>query len=241
MTAGKKPTLIPVEDYLTGELASPVKHEYLGGVVYGRAGASNAHKLPERDLDLAVLELVVAGAADNERLAAGPVAPTPRPSRPKAPRRQSECHFVRASWHGSLLSVCFVQKELRARRKVRVTGALSGGPADVAPIPASSLAAAAGHSAKYSRCRGGVVVAQKGPGKPGSLARCRYRLRHLAEYQGRQEGQSIGAARSLSFHPGSDTPLETKCSGKRAARCCPGMHGKDPGRHCDPRNEMPLG
>jgi Uma2 family endonuclease len=34
-----------VEDYLADELISPVKHEYLGGVVYGRAGAGNAHNL----------------------------------------------------------------------------------------------------------------------------------------------------------------------------------------------------
>jgi Uma2 family endonuclease len=35
--------LISVEDYLAGELVSPVKHEYLGGVVYAMAGARNAH------------------------------------------------------------------------------------------------------------------------------------------------------------------------------------------------------
>jgi Uma2 family endonuclease len=45
MTAVKKPKLISVEDYLAGELVSPVKHEYLGGMVYAMAGASNAHNL----------------------------------------------------------------------------------------------------------------------------------------------------------------------------------------------------
>src|SRR5439155_3181988 len=45
MTAAKKLELIPVEDYLAGELVSPIKHEYLGGVVYAMAGARNAHNL----------------------------------------------------------------------------------------------------------------------------------------------------------------------------------------------------
>lgn len=31
--AAKKPRLVSVEDYLAGELDSPVKHEYLGGMV----------------------------------------------------------------------------------------------------------------------------------------------------------------------------------------------------------------
>jgi Uma2 family endonuclease len=43
MTAAKKLNLISVEDYLAGELKSPIKHEYLGGVVYAMAGARNAH------------------------------------------------------------------------------------------------------------------------------------------------------------------------------------------------------
>jgi Uma2 family endonuclease len=34
---------ISVEDYLNGELDSPVKHEFLGGVIYSMAGATNAH------------------------------------------------------------------------------------------------------------------------------------------------------------------------------------------------------
>ncbi len=34
-----------VEDYLAGELASAVKHEYVGGVIYAMAGARNAHNL----------------------------------------------------------------------------------------------------------------------------------------------------------------------------------------------------
>src|SRR5947208_3423481 len=45
MTAAKKLELISVEDYLAGELVSPVKHEYLGGVVYAMAGARNVHNL----------------------------------------------------------------------------------------------------------------------------------------------------------------------------------------------------
>src|SRR5712675_1884525 len=45
MSAAKKLNLVSVEDYLEGELVSPVKHEYLGGAVYAMAGARNAHNL----------------------------------------------------------------------------------------------------------------------------------------------------------------------------------------------------
>jgi Uma2 family endonuclease len=45
MSAVKKLNLVTVEDYLAGELISPIKHEYLGGVVYAMAGARNAHNL----------------------------------------------------------------------------------------------------------------------------------------------------------------------------------------------------
>lgn len=43
MTAAKKLQLISVEDYLEGELSSPIKHEFLGGVVYAMAGAKVLH------------------------------------------------------------------------------------------------------------------------------------------------------------------------------------------------------
>lgn len=43
MTALEKLDLVPVEEYLAGELESQTKHEYLGGVVYAMAGATNAH------------------------------------------------------------------------------------------------------------------------------------------------------------------------------------------------------
>jgi Uma2 family endonuclease len=43
MSAAKKLNLVSVADYLAGELTSPVKHEYLGGVVYAMAGARNLH------------------------------------------------------------------------------------------------------------------------------------------------------------------------------------------------------
>jgi len=43
MSAARKLNLVSVEDYLAGELISPIKHEYLGGVVYAMAGARNAH------------------------------------------------------------------------------------------------------------------------------------------------------------------------------------------------------
>src|SRR5437588_5953416 len=45
MSTAEKLNLVSVEDYLAQELSSPVKHEYLGGVVYAMAGARNAHKL----------------------------------------------------------------------------------------------------------------------------------------------------------------------------------------------------
>jgi Uma2 family endonuclease len=38
-----KLNIITIEDYLAGELVSPVKHEYLGGNVYAMAGGSNRH------------------------------------------------------------------------------------------------------------------------------------------------------------------------------------------------------
>ena len=45
MTAAKKLKPISVADYLAGELISPIKQEYLGGVVYALAGARNAHNV----------------------------------------------------------------------------------------------------------------------------------------------------------------------------------------------------
>lgn len=45
MRAAKKLNPISVEDYLAGELVSPIKHEYLGGVVFAMAGARNVHNL----------------------------------------------------------------------------------------------------------------------------------------------------------------------------------------------------
>jgi Uma2 family endonuclease len=45
MSAVTKWNLISVADYLAGELVSPIKHEYLGGVVYAMAGARNVQNL----------------------------------------------------------------------------------------------------------------------------------------------------------------------------------------------------
>lgn len=45
MTAALKWNPISIDDYLAGELVSPVKHEYLGGVVYAMAGGRNVHNL----------------------------------------------------------------------------------------------------------------------------------------------------------------------------------------------------
>jgi len=43
VSAALKWNLISVEDYLAGELLTPIKHEYLNGAVYAMAGARNAH------------------------------------------------------------------------------------------------------------------------------------------------------------------------------------------------------
>jgi Uma2 family endonuclease len=43
MQALKQSAAISVEEYLAGELESAVRHEYLSGVVYAMAGASDAH------------------------------------------------------------------------------------------------------------------------------------------------------------------------------------------------------
>jgi Uma2 family endonuclease len=45
MSTAENLNLISVEDYLAAESKSPVKHEYLGGVVQAMAGARNAHNL----------------------------------------------------------------------------------------------------------------------------------------------------------------------------------------------------
>src|SRR6266536_6049488 len=43
MEAVKQAERVGVEDYLTGERDSPVRHEYVGGAVYAMAGASDEH------------------------------------------------------------------------------------------------------------------------------------------------------------------------------------------------------
>lgn len=43
MSTARKLNRVSVEDYLTGELVSLVKHEYLGGIVYAMSGARNLH------------------------------------------------------------------------------------------------------------------------------------------------------------------------------------------------------
>jgi Uma2 family endonuclease len=65
MSAARKLNLISVEDYLAGELVSPIKHEYLDGVVYAMAGARNMHNL------IASNSLVSLGS----RLRGGPCRP----------------------------------------------------------------------------------------------------------------------------------------------------------------------
>ncbi len=43
MSIAQQIDFVSVEEYLASELDSPVKHEYLGGVVYAMSGATNAH------------------------------------------------------------------------------------------------------------------------------------------------------------------------------------------------------
>jgi Uma2 family endonuclease len=45
MSALRIPQPLSVSDYLARELTSPIKHEYVGGVIYAMAGARNAHNL----------------------------------------------------------------------------------------------------------------------------------------------------------------------------------------------------
>ena len=54
MSAALKLNLISVEDYLAGELVSPIKHEYLGGVVHAMAGARVGHNDITRNTLLAI-------------------------------------------------------------------------------------------------------------------------------------------------------------------------------------------
>lgn len=54
MSAAPKWNLISVEDYLAGELISPIKHEYIGGVVYAMAGGRNAHNIIKDNIQFAV-------------------------------------------------------------------------------------------------------------------------------------------------------------------------------------------
>jgi Uma2 family endonuclease len=43
MSAAVKWNYVSVRDYLAGELDSPIKQEYVGGIVYAMAGARNLH------------------------------------------------------------------------------------------------------------------------------------------------------------------------------------------------------
>src|SRR3712207_5454568 len=43
MTAARELNRVSVADYLAGELVSPIKHEYVGGVPYAMAGGRNTH------------------------------------------------------------------------------------------------------------------------------------------------------------------------------------------------------
>lgn len=51
---GLRKNLISPEAYLAGELASPIKHEYVGGVVHAIAGAENIHNIIAGNVFLAL-------------------------------------------------------------------------------------------------------------------------------------------------------------------------------------------
>ena len=50
MSGVPDPSYLTVEEYLDSEELSPIKHEYLGGVVYAMAGASDPHTILAFDL-----------------------------------------------------------------------------------------------------------------------------------------------------------------------------------------------
>ena len=55
MTAVEKPQLLNVAEYLEGEQHSEVRHEYIGGLVYPMAGASDEHNTISLNLASAIL------------------------------------------------------------------------------------------------------------------------------------------------------------------------------------------
>ena len=62
MEAAEKRGAVTVEDYLSGELRSEMRHEYLGGMVYAMAGASEEHNVIAANL-LAALHAHLRGKA----------------------------------------------------------------------------------------------------------------------------------------------------------------------------------
>jgi Uma2 family endonuclease len=54
MQAAHETTLVSVEDYLAGERTSEVRHEYLGGMIYAMAGASEDHNVIELNVATAL-------------------------------------------------------------------------------------------------------------------------------------------------------------------------------------------
>lgn len=55
MSLPRRKDLISPADYLAAELQSPVKHEYLGGMVYAMSGASNRHNRIATNITAALL------------------------------------------------------------------------------------------------------------------------------------------------------------------------------------------
>ncbi len=78
MGVPKLKTKISVEEYLEGELISPIRHEYIGGEVYAMAGASDRHHricsnlftsldeyLEDSDCDVLHLDMKLRVSSDN--------------------------------------------------------------------------------------------------------------------------------------------------------------------------------
>jgi len=54
MRAAIKRDYVSIEDYLAGEQASDIKHEYVGGAVYATAGATKQHNLVAGSIYVAI-------------------------------------------------------------------------------------------------------------------------------------------------------------------------------------------
>lgn len=54
MSTAEQYNLVSVEEYLEAELLSPIRHEYIGGVVYVMSGSKNVHSLVSTNTTVAL-------------------------------------------------------------------------------------------------------------------------------------------------------------------------------------------